>query len=454
MDYKNIETSTLPNGLKVITDYLPGMKECSVLDIIVHTGGAHDPDGQNGLAHFAEHLAMHGSPNIGGDELRKTWGANVKFYNSSDNIYNNMITGPFMTNYRLSGLSDAVFKVCEEISKSITHCAYTIENVELEKGRIINEMKADLGNSNRQASWYYAQACYGDNRLGRWLNGLPDDLQSINHQHIRAYHERVYVGNNMSVLYAGDKTHDEIVEWADSNFAHLPMGERQEIPERFHSNKTIFDCSQYAQDTEFQVFFPIFRPIDPRETYAISGFLNAIIKKTIDYADENKLYNVSFSRRTYDSADYHDFVLATSVSPADVMHFIPSLIGFIENSISSIVYRQWVKEIQDMQMRDQLNNKWTQQSMMKLNDTFVSFNSDAFEKRRLFECQQGYEANEQDFESTKNVILSTLRNVMPGVLYKGAIPENAPTGDMIQRRDFSGSSSARLMKKGTAFTPS
>ena len=46
-----IQTTTLPNGFRIVTDTMPGLKSASV-GIWITAGGRHERAEQNGIAHF------------------------------------------------------------------------------------------------------------------------------------------------------------------------------------------------------------------------------------------------------------------------------------------------------------------------------------------------------------------------------------------------------------------
>ncbi|MCB1400080.1 MAG: insulinase family protein, partial [Rhodobacteraceae bacterium] len=55
-----IELTTLPNGLRIVTENMPGLASASV-GIWVTAGGRHERAEQNGIAHFLEHMAFKGT---------------------------------------------------------------------------------------------------------------------------------------------------------------------------------------------------------------------------------------------------------------------------------------------------------------------------------------------------------------------------------------------------------
>ncbi len=55
-----IQFDTLPNGVRVVTEHMPGLASAS-LGVWVTAGGRHERSVQNGIAHFLEHMAFKGT---------------------------------------------------------------------------------------------------------------------------------------------------------------------------------------------------------------------------------------------------------------------------------------------------------------------------------------------------------------------------------------------------------
>jgi predicted Zn-dependent peptidase len=55
-----VELHTLPNGLRIVVEPMPGLQSASV-GLWVSAGGRHERAEQNGIAHFLEHMAFKGT---------------------------------------------------------------------------------------------------------------------------------------------------------------------------------------------------------------------------------------------------------------------------------------------------------------------------------------------------------------------------------------------------------
>ena len=55
-----VKLTTLSNGLRIVTEDMPGLKSASA-GVWVTAGGRHERPEQNGIAHFLEHMAFKGT---------------------------------------------------------------------------------------------------------------------------------------------------------------------------------------------------------------------------------------------------------------------------------------------------------------------------------------------------------------------------------------------------------
>ena len=56
----SVSTTTLSNGFRIVTEYMPGLQSASA-GIWITAGGRHELAEQNGVAHFLEHMAFKGT---------------------------------------------------------------------------------------------------------------------------------------------------------------------------------------------------------------------------------------------------------------------------------------------------------------------------------------------------------------------------------------------------------
>ena len=67
----DIETTTLPNGVRVITEAMPHVRSVSV-GIWIGTGSRRETPEQNGISHFIEHMLFKGTTNRSAEDIARS----------------------------------------------------------------------------------------------------------------------------------------------------------------------------------------------------------------------------------------------------------------------------------------------------------------------------------------------------------------------------------------------
>ena len=79
---RNIQISTMSNGLRVVTDYIPTVESVS-MGVWVRTGTRYEMPQDNGVAHLLEHMIFKGTKKRSAKEIAETIesvGGNINAY--------------------------------------------------------------------------------------------------------------------------------------------------------------------------------------------------------------------------------------------------------------------------------------------------------------------------------------------------------------------------------------
>ena len=127
------QVKKLKNGTTVIVLQRKTTKTVSIL-AGVSVGSDHETDSENGIAHFLEHMCFRGT------KKHKT---PKELLMCLDNlgIYANATTGSSITKYYLSGPKDKYLKILDLVSDMFLNSTYPPEEIEKEKGVILEEIK-------------------------------------------------------------------------------------------------------------------------------------------------------------------------------------------------------------------------------------------------------------------------------------------------------------------------
>ena len=193
----------LDNGL---TYYIKNNKKPEQrieLRLAINAGSICETDGQQGLAHFCEHMCFNGTKNFPSnkiidmlEEMGMKFGEEINAYTSFD-----------QTIYMLKVPSDKTesvnrgFQVLEDWAHQVS-----LEDVEIdnERGVIIEEWRLGLGAEERMLQKYLPVLLKGSRYANRVPIGKVEILQTFPYDTLRSFYKTWYRPDLMAVVVVGD----------------------------------------------------------------------------------------------------------------------------------------------------------------------------------------------------------------------------------------------------------
>jgi len=237
---------TLPNGLRVFLIDTKAFPTLTTL-LIVGAGSRYEQEANNGVAHFLEHMFFKGSKKYPDpftltstiEQLGGIW---------------NAFTSKDYTGYFIKATSEHFNVVIDVLSDVLLHPLFKEEEIEKEKGVIVEEINMYEDMPQSLVGDLYENLLYKGNPLGFDVIGTKKTVTSFNKQTFLDYRGQLYHPKNAVLVVAGGLTQgkregftiqdyvkgieEKFGEWgngAKSEF--IPMSENQEKPQIFIKNK-------------------------------------------------------------------------------------------------------------------------------------------------------------------------------------------------------------------------
>ncbi|RWR49916.1 insulinase family protein [Sinirhodobacter ferrireducens] len=207
-----IETTTLPNGLRIITEPMPGLASVSV-GIWVMAGGRHERPEQNGIAHFLEHMAFKGT---------KTRSA-LQIAEAIEDVggYINAYTSREMTAFYARVLGPDVPLALDVISDIVLNPVFDQREIEVERNVILQEIGQTLDTPDDIIFDWLQEAAYPDQAMGRTILGPAEKVSRFGREDLSRFVGEHYGPDQMILAAAGDVDHAAIVKQAEAIFGGL-----------------------------------------------------------------------------------------------------------------------------------------------------------------------------------------------------------------------------------------
>lgn len=226
--YAEFQKINLDNGLTVHVATWEN-RPWEYMGFIIHSGAREDPAGQEGTAHFVEHVVGN---NVNGITMIEM----AEFFEALGG-YINFATGYLGTEYDFFCPADL-----EALKKSISICgkmllaAQLSNEVENQRNVILREFKKintldDFYEIKRKRR----EILFSGNSLSRYVTplGSPESLGVITENNLQEFYNRYYTPINISVVAVGGLTSNEVIALLkDSPFAARNAGIRNTMPEK------------------------------------------------------------------------------------------------------------------------------------------------------------------------------------------------------------------------------
>lgn len=220
-----VKLHTLPNGFRIVTEYMPGLKSAS-LGIWVMAGGRHERADQNGIAHFLEHMAFKGTKRRSALQIAEA----IEDVGGYINAY----TSREMTAYFARILQDDVPLALDVISDIVLNPVFDETEIEVERGVILQEIGQVLDTPDDVLFDWLQEVAYPGQPLGRTILGPSERVSGFKRSDLSGFVAEHYGPEKMILSVAGAFDHDKILAEADRLFGHLPRGRGDLIePARF-----------------------------------------------------------------------------------------------------------------------------------------------------------------------------------------------------------------------------
>src|SRR5438477_6888724 len=196
------ERHTLPNGVRVLTAPMPQAQSVTCA-LMFGAGSRYETRETNGIAHFAEHMFFKGT------ERRPTARQLAGEIDAIGGEFN-AFTGKEYTGYYVKAAAEHRDVALDVLVDMIRHSRFEAEEVEREKGVIVEEMNMYFDTPRDFIGGLYDELLYGDQPLGWDIIGRKETVRGATRHTFLDYLDRWYKPERL-VVGLGGKIEGDIV---------------------------------------------------------------------------------------------------------------------------------------------------------------------------------------------------------------------------------------------------
>jgi len=204
--------TTLPGGLRVITEEIPHVRSASV-GVWVGAGSCGEEPAVMGVSHFIEHMLFKGTATRSARQIAQAIdgrGGSLNAFTSKEH-----------TCFYAKVLDEHLPIAVDVLSDMVLHSLFDPAEIDKEKGVILEEIKMYEDVPDDLVHDLFTAAMWPGQALGRPIVGTAATVQGLARDTILAYRDAHYTANNIVVAAAGHLSHQQVVHEVGQAFAEL-----------------------------------------------------------------------------------------------------------------------------------------------------------------------------------------------------------------------------------------
>ncbi len=253
---KNVHKSTLSNGLRVLSEFMPHLRSVS-LGIWLNAGSRHEEQPESGITHFIEHMVFKGTRNYSARDIAYTidgLGGHLDAFTSKE-----------ITAFTCKVLDEHCPQALDIIADMVQYPKFDEQDIEREKGVVLEELKMDEDNPDYLLGQVFTRNFWQGHAMGRPVIGFPDTIRSFYRSQLQHFFSTTFCVGNMLLTAAGNIEHDQLVQMAEERLQGLPAKKAPEsIPAPNANPEIVLHDKPSLEQVNLSLGIGTFSISDPR----------------------------------------------------------------------------------------------------------------------------------------------------------------------------------------------
>jgi len=222
-----IVKETLPNGLTLVTESMPGVRSAAV-GVWLKRGSRHEAEEVSGVSHFIEHMVFKGTKTRSAERIA----AEV----DSIGGYMDAFTAKEYASFHLKVLDEHLPLAVEILGDVVLNPLFDPAEMTKEKKVIFEEINMVEDTPDDLVMELFAEAFWPDHPLGRPILGTKRTVGRFRREDLASYFARVYHPANILIAAAGHLEHGAVTALVGRHFAGLHRGR---TPKNGHAPRVV-----------------------------------------------------------------------------------------------------------------------------------------------------------------------------------------------------------------------
>ena len=334
----SIQTSTLPNGIRIVTDQLAGA-ESIALGIWVGVGTRHEDMNQNGIAHMLEHMLFKRTPKRSAKDISEV----IEDAGGHMNAY----TGRETTAYYVHILKDHTDLALDVLADMIQNSIFPEDELERERAVILQEIHMYEDTPDDVVFEQAQMAAYPNQSLGASGLGTIEIVKNLQQNDLKNYINSRYTADKLVISAAGAVDHDQFVLKVSTLFGQIAPSKNSPTwvsPARYHPTPSLVEKD--IEQSHLVMSFKGLSHSDPR--YSAMRILTSVLgggtsSRLWQEVREKRglVYSIHSFRDSY--TDCGQFGVYAGTSPENLEELVPIIIEEIVKIQNGITAQELIR---------------------------------------------------------------------------------------------------------------
>lgn len=312
----NIQFTTLPNGLRIITDTVTDVHSAAV-GIWVNVGTRNEDSAHNGSAHMVEHMLFKGTDKRNTQDIAEI----IEDVGGAMNAY----TSREVTSYHIHMLKDDLRLGLDVLSDIYQNAILPQDEIERERGVILQEIGMCNDTPDELVFDNYYETAYPDQTLGAPILGKEKDISRMTRDALTGYIKKYYTPTRTVISASGNLNHQSFVAQVEDLFGDLPSDSQCEVTKanyRGGENR----LNKELEQAHFVLGFESPGKLDENyfATQTLSTLLGGGMSSRL-FQEVREKRGLAYSIYSYNSGyiDSGQFLIYAGTGPDDVANVVP-----------------------------------------------------------------------------------------------------------------------------------
>jgi predicted Zn-dependent peptidase len=203
----------LSSGLPILIAPAEGTAAVTVL-VFAGAGSRYEVEKERGISHFLEHMFFKG-----GKKYTNTKEVSAAIDGVGGDF--NAFTGKEYAGYYVKVEASHAELACDVLSDMLLHATFPPEEIEKERGVIIEEERMYQDTPMYRAGWDFEELLFGNHPLGWDTIGTEALIRSVTQNDFQKHKDDLYLASNLVVTMAGKIAESQAMKLAERFFGAI-----------------------------------------------------------------------------------------------------------------------------------------------------------------------------------------------------------------------------------------